>query len=112
LAPYEDENGRKYWVNAETGESTYESPCEWYEATSKEHDNQVYYVHKETHETSWEQPECLAWVRILPDYDRDVLERASAVEDDEDDEDAQERVAQTLDVDLFADEIDGVDIET
>ena len=71
----------------------------------------MYYVHKETQETSWEQPECLAWVRILPDYNHDVLERASAVEDDEDDEDARERVAQTLDVDLFADEIDGVDIE-
>jgi len=108
LAPYEDEEGRKYWVDAATGESTYETPCEWYQTTSEEHDDRIYYVHKETEETSWDQPECLAWVRVDPDYDEDVRQRA-AVADDEDSGDVGD-VSGDVDVDLLRSDADNIEV--
>lgn len=73
LATHLDDAGRPYWVDANTGESTYDSPRHtmWHALVSEDEASagQVYYVHKETQETTWTKPEELAWRRIEQEVD-------------------------------------------
>ena len=90
MAPYKDDAGRAYWVSTATGESTYESPCEWFETPAAEYDNKPYYVNKDTHETTWDEPECLAWERVELERpqpkDEGPRTNVENVEDDDDDD--------------------------
>ena len=73
LATHLDDTGRPYWVDADTGESTYDSPkhSAWHAVVSEDDASagRVYYIHKETQETTWEKPEELAWRRIEQEVD-------------------------------------------
>lgn len=73
LATHLDDTGRPYWVDADTGESTYDTPkhSAWHAVVSEDDASagRVYYIHKETRETTWEKPEELAWRRIEQEVD-------------------------------------------
>lgn len=66
LATYQDDDGRDFWVDVDTGESTYESPFEWMSAVSEDpaHSGQKYYINKRTKESTWDRPQEFAWRRI------------------------------------------------
>jgi len=71
LTTYQDDDGRDFWVDVNTGESTYESPFEWMSTVSEDpaHGGQKYYVNKRTKESTWDQPKELAWRRIEQEVD-------------------------------------------
>jgi hypothetical protein len=68
LTTYTDDAGRPYWIDAYTGESTYDTPphSAWHPVVSEAEESRgrVYYVHKETQESTWTKPEALAWRRV------------------------------------------------
>lgn len=55
------------WVNKETGESTYTNPTKWSSHVSDEHDGRVFYYNEETQESTWDKPEELGWRRVEQD---------------------------------------------
>jgi len=82
LTTFTDNDGRDFWVNKETGESTYTNPTKWSSHVSDEHDGRVYYYNEETQESTWDKPEELGWRRVEQD-DENVDESADAEEPDE-----------------------------
>ena len=63
IAPWiDEETGKKYWTTAD-GTATWESPGDWKEEWSTEH-QLPFYVNKKTKESTWDKPEELAWERV------------------------------------------------
>ena len=64
LTTYTDNDGRSFWVDKDTGESTYTSPTKWSSHLSDEHDGRMFYYNSETQEATWDKPEELGWRRV------------------------------------------------
>ncbi|KAK3233410.1 hypothetical protein CYMTET_56298 [Cymbomonas tetramitiformis] len=60
---HDGEDG-KYWFDPTKGESSWEFPGPWTAAKSKEHQGRAYYHNKETGESTWDMPAVMGWRRI------------------------------------------------
>ncbi|CAL51403.1 Pre-mRNA-processing protein PRP40 [Ostreococcus tauri] len=68
LTTYSDDEGKEFWVDPNTGESTYEPRTKW-SSHDSEDTGVKYFYNEETKESTWDRPEELAWRRIEQDDD-------------------------------------------